>query len=307
MKLLCLLTFTFAVPALAADKVKFDYPKPTDIKEIIYDVAKWDKRVFIFGRDVSGKIVATYKAPLEQEVARQEFRSILDQVGLTLAETKPGIAFITTKRFVNQRKKRPEQYRSPTILKIKSKGPISFHHDKPTDIKEIIYGLRKHASQPVIMGRNISGKLLILNHHRKLPAQDVQNVIEVAFAALNLGVQGTDNAAQVLPLRQIHRKKKFTAAKPQVPLGRKTVSMSYEKPTSITKIIDDFSKNSNVNVTYGRNVSGKVQILAAKDISELQAFDILLASLNQLGLGAQQSGASLKIMPLRRLAKLKRP
>ena len=79
--------------------VKLDVPEPTDIKDVVEDVAKWSGRRFVADRDVRGKVQIINPKMQDKEQAYRVFLTALDSLGLTEVE-KDGTVQIVPQRTI---------------------------------------------------------------------------------------------------------------------------------------------------------------------------------------------------------------
>jgi len=83
----------------------------------------------------------------------------------------------------------------------------------------------------------------------------------------------------------------------QLPEGVELVNISFPEPTEITDIIKTVSLWNNKTIIIGdKSISGKVQILSAKETTKEEAYQIFLEALNSLGLTTVETIDIVKIV-----------
>ena len=81
--------------------VTIDFPEPTEIRDIAKAVSQWTGKIFIIGREVSGKIQLISPQQMTKEEAYQAFLSALNVAGFTTVETGRTVKVVATSKAVS--------------------------------------------------------------------------------------------------------------------------------------------------------------------------------------------------------------
>jgi type II secretory pathway component GspD/PulD (secretin) len=173
----------------------FDYPAPTEIKDIIAAVAGWSGRRVVLDRQVNGKVQIISPRQVTKKKAYRIYLAALDQLGLAEVD-RGGVSQIMPVR--NAKRPRELDLSAPATG---GAADVSLNYDSPTDIREILTKARPWYGRDLVFNRDVSGKVEILAP-KPMSGAEAHKTLVAALDLLGLTMEPKEGAVQVLPINQ---------------------------------------------------------------------------------------------------------
>lgn len=182
---------------------------------------------------------------------------------------------------------------------------VSIDFPEPTDIRDIAHAAALWTGKPVIMDRNVNGKIVIASPERVTVDQAWARFLT---ALDNLGLVAAEHHGVTVimpkrsqtPDREAQREAMTLPA--MAPMAGQ-VKMDYAEPTEIVKIIRDVADWTGRRIVVDRNINGKIQIINAEPVSRELGSYIYLYALDTLGLSEVERDGVIQIVPIFSAAK----
>lgn len=279
--------------ALGDDRVSINFPEPTHIRDIAHAVSLWNGKPMLVDRTVDGKVVILAPELVSLDEANARFKVALAELGLTTSEHH-GIVQIIPIRRASAEQEAQREARTPPALPDPDRL-VTVEYADPVDIKDVIKDMVAWSGLRVILDRNVNGKIQIWNPRPVTRAM----AYEIYLAALDqLGLASVDRGpvAQIVPQRSVPKMRELLLPAPPADAGG-AATLDFPQATDIRDVLQQARGWYDRDLVLTRDVSGKVQILAPGPLTKGEAYKILVAALDELGLTTETDGDVVRVRP----------